>query len=174
MTKIINLSLLSCIAALAATGISVPAFAGGQEIGNDLGKCTSSASGPAVLVTVTGFKNTKGTVRVQAYQSSSSKWLKKGAWINRIETPVSLSGGSMRFCVPLPAAGSYGIAVRHDADANGKSGWNDGGGFTGNPDISLSNLKPDASKTAIRVGNGVTRANVVLNYRHGLSIEPIG
>ena len=87
---------------------------------------------------------------------------------------MRLSGDSMRFCVPLPAAGSYGIAVRHDADANGKSGWNDGGGFTGNPDISLTNLKPDASKTALRVGNGVTQARVVLNYRQGLSIEPIG
>ena len=174
MPKIGNIPLVTGAIALAAASVATPALAGGQEIANDLSKCGASASTPAMLVTVTGFKNTKGTVRVQAYRSSSSKWLKKGAWINRIETPVRLKNGSMQFCVPLPAAGSYGVAVRHDADANGKSGWNDGGGFTGNPDISLTNLKPDASKTALRVGSGVTRATIVMNYRQGLSIEPIG
>jgi hypothetical protein len=65
------------------------------------------------------------------------------------------------------------VAVRHDADANGKSGWNDGGGFSRNPKISLIDLKPTLNEVAIPVGNGVRPVNVVLNYRRGLSIGPV-
>ncbi len=79
----------------------------------------------------------------------------------------------MLFCMPFPVKGSYSIAVRHDLDGNGKSGWNDGGGFSGNPDISLTNLKPSVRKTQVVVGNGIKRIKVVLNYRQGLSIEPL-
>ncbi len=172
MFKFSNIALIGSGAALALAAASVPAYAQNQKISNDMSKCAGSA-GPAVLVEVYGFKETKGRVRVQAYESTSGKWLKKGAWINRIDVPVNASNGKMRFCVPLPKAGTYGIAVRHDMDGNGKSGWNDGGGFSGNPDISLTNLKPSASKTALRVGNEVVRTKVVLNYRSGLSIEPI-
>ena len=172
MFKFSNLALIGGSAALALAAASVPANAQKQEISNDMSKCSGNA-GPAVLVEVRGFKETRGRIRVQAYEGTSGKWLKKGAWINRIDVPVRTSGGKMRFCVPLPKAGTYGIAVRHDIDGNGKSGWSDGGGFSGNPDISLTNLKPSAGKTALRVGNGVTRTNVVLNYRQGLSIEPI-
>jgi uncharacterized protein (DUF2141 family) len=71
-------------------------------------------------------------------------------------------------------AGAYAVAVRHDADGNGKSGWNDGGGFSNNPRLSLTNLKPSWRRVAIDVGNGVKPVNVVLNYRHGLAIRPVG
>ncbi len=172
MLKFSNLDLVGGGAAVVLALSPLPALAQNQEIGNDMSRCNGGDS-PAVLVEVRGFKESKGRIRVQSYEGTSGKWLKKGAWINRIDTPVRTSGGKMRFCVPLPKAGTYGIAVRHDLDGNGKSGWSDGGGFTGNPDISLSNLKPSASKTAIRVGNGVTRTNIVLNYRQGLRIEPI-
>ncbi|WOE75706.1 DUF2141 domain-containing protein [Alterisphingorhabdus coralli] len=148
------------------------AMAQRQKISNDMGKCSSSASGPAVLVEVVGFKNANGRIRVQSYSATKAKWLKKGQWINRIDTRVALRSGKMRFCVPVPANGNYGIAVRHDTDGNGKSGWSDGGGFSRNPDISLTNLKPSVKKTSISVNGGVRRITVVLNYRQGLSIEP--
>lgn len=149
-------------------------FAQRQEISNDMGKCAAGAAGPAVHVQVTGFKEATGRIRVQAYSSDKNKWLKSGQWINRIDVPVSVKGGGMNFCVPLPSAGNYGIAVRHDMNGDGKSGWNDGGGFSNNPDISLLNLKPSAGKTKLSVGKGVTRISVVLNYRQGTAIEPIG
>ena len=57
---------------------------------------------------------------------------------------------------------------------NGRSGWNDGGGFSGNPHLSLVNLKPSYRKVAVNVGNGVRPVDVVLNYKRGLSIGPIG
>jgi uncharacterized protein (DUF2141 family) len=63
--------------------------------------------------------------------------------------------------------------VRHDVDGSGKSGWNDGGGFSRNPRISLSSLKPRFRDVVISVGDAVQPIDVVLNYRKGLSIKPI-
>lgn len=167
------------LAFVAAGGIAVAASvavasAHGQEITNDMRKCAAGATGPALQVEVSGFKAATGRVRVQAYPATKASWLEKGAWINRIDSAVTPRGGKMTFCVPLPDSGTYGIAVRHDVDGSGKSGWNDGGGFSNNPKLSLLSLKPSASKTAIRVGSGVTRISVVLNYRQGMSIKPIG
>lgn len=165
-----------CKTAVAGALIMVPAtgFAQREKISNDMSKCAANAAGPAVHVQVSGFKEAKGRIRVQAYPSVQGKWLEKGAWINRIDASVAPKGGTMDFCVPLPKAGSYGIAVRHDVNGDGSSSWSDGGGFSGNPKISLLNLKPSASKTALAVGNGVTRISVVLNYRQGTLIKPIG
>ena len=89
-----------------------------------------------------------------------------------IDLPVTRAG-AMRVCVPVEQPGSYAIAVRHDMDGNGNSGWNDGGGFSRNPDISLTNLRPRASAVAINVGRTTLPINVVLNYRFGLSIRPV-
>lgn len=153
---------------------STAGFAQRQEISNDLSKCSLGASGPAVMVKVSGFKSLTGRVRVQSYAADKDKWLKSGKWINRIDTPISTKSDVMSFCMPVPSAGNYGIAVRHDINGDGSSGWNDGGGFSNNPDISLLNLKPSVNKSKITVGRGVTRISVVLNYRQGTSIEPIG
>ena len=79
----------------------------------------------------------------------------------------------MRICVALPRAGSYAVAVRHDVDGNGRSGWSDGGGFSRNPDISLTNLRPRYQNVAVNVGDGPLPVRVVLNYRFGLSIRPV-
>lgn len=156
----------------AALVIPAPAMAQRQKISNDMSKCAAGSRGPAVLVEVVGFKEAKGRIRVQSYNATKEKWLKKGQWINRIETSVAPRGDKMRFCVPVPSSGNYGIAVRHDLDGNGKSGWSDGGGFSGNPDISLTNLKPSVNKTRIAINSGVQKISVILNYRQGLSIEP--
>lgn len=167
------------LAIVAAGGIAVAAgvpvaSAQRQEIANDLRKCAAGSPGPAVHVEVRGFKAATGRVRVQTYPATKARWLEKGAWISRIDTPVSPNDGKMAFCLPVPEAGAYGIAVRHDVDGSGKSGWNDGGGFSNNPSLSLLSLKPSAGKTAIRVGSGITRISVVLNYRQGVTIKPIG
>lgn len=164
-------SMLAVLLLVMAVMIPAPAMAQREKIANDMSKC-ASGNGPAVLVEVVGFKAAKGRIRVQSYSATKAKWLKKGQWINRIDVPVALSGDKMRLCMPVPASGNYGIAVRHDLDGNGKSGWNDGGGFSGNPDISLTNLKPSVKNTRIAI-NGVRKITVVLNYRQGLSIEPL-
>jgi uncharacterized protein (DUF2141 family) len=158
----VALSLLSMGALFAAA----PAWAHGQEITNDLERCGASARGPAVLIDVRGFVAATGTVRVQSYPATREAWLAKGEWLNRIDTPVRLTNGTMRFCMPIPEQGRYGIAVRHDRDGDGKTDISrDGGGFSNNPSISIFNLgKPSVEKAAFAAGPGVTRITITLKY----------
>ena len=80
---------------------------------------------------------------------------------------------SLDICLPLPAAGQYSVAVRHDSNANKRSDWNDGAGFSRNPRLSLLG-RPSFAATAVAVQRGPTRLNVVINYRSGMSVGPIG
>ena len=166
------LKMMLTIAAGALAAVA-PATAAQAALGPDAASCKSGASNPAVLVSVNGFKHRGGKLRVQLYGSNPADFLAKGKKLRRIDLPVTGSG-PMRVCVAVPKPGKYAIAVRHDADNNGKSGWSDGGGFSRNPSISLFDLKPKHSEVAIPVGNGVKPVDVVLNYRQGLSIKPIG
>ena len=81
------------------------------------------------------------------------------------------------FACPFPKAGRYAISVRHDANGNGKSDRADGGGFSGNPAVSLGDLafkrKPDLGKVAFAVGGDPKVVPVVLRYVQGLSFKPI-
>ena len=152
--------------ALAAAGMATAAPAAAQyreKIANDMGECRAD-SGPAVMVTVSGIKASSGTLRIQSYRATSAEWLKKGRWINRIEAPAR--SGTMTFCLPMPAAGSYGIAVRHDLNANGKTDISqDGGGMSNNPSINIFNLgKPSVDKTAFSVGNAVKTIRIQMKY----------
>jgi uncharacterized protein (DUF2141 family) len=152
--------------ALAALGLATAAPAVAQyrqEVRNDVRQCAGQA-GPAVLVTVNGVSSSSGVVRVQAYRATAGDWLQKGRWLSRIEEPAR--AGTMTFCVPLPAAGSYGIAVRHDANGNGETDLRqDGGGMSNNPSINIFNLgRPSHTSTAIPVGNTVSSIRIRMRY----------
>lgn len=150
----------------AALVAASPVMAHGQEISNDLERCGADARGPAVLVDVRGFVAATGKVRIQSYPATRAAWLAKGEWLSRIDTAVKPANGVMRFCVPVPKSGEYGIAVRHDRDGNGKTDISrDGGGFSNNPAISIFNLgKPGVEKAAFHVGPGVTKITINLKY----------
>ena len=165
------LKLIAGSAALIA--LIAPAAVAHAALGPDAAACSTGSNRPAVLVNVSGFKNRAGSVRVQLYGANPGDFLAKGKKLRRIDLPVTRSG-VMDVCVAVPGPGTYAVAVRHDADANGKSGWSDGGGFSNNPRINLLSPKPSHRAVAISVGRGVKPINVVLNYRSGLSIRPIG
>ncbi|MDB5716061.1 MAG: hypothetical protein JWO15_3458 [Sphingomonadales bacterium] len=141
-------------------------------LGSDAAVCQNPAAS-AVLVRVEGFKQRTGVLRVQLYGANPADWLAKGKKLRRVELPVTPSG-YMDVCIEVPGPGKYAIAVRHDLDGNGKSGWDDGAAFSRNPSISLFHLKPDFAKVVIPVGQAPHSIAVVLNYRDGLSIRPIG
>jgi uncharacterized protein (DUF2141 family) len=154
---------LSAVALVAA----VPAGAQYRErIANDMSQCRGG-EGPAVLVTVDGVKAARGLIRVQSYRATAADWLQKGHWVNRIEVPAR--AGTMTFCMPMPAAGSYAVAVRHDLNGNGSSDLTtDGGGMSNNPSINIFNLgKPSYTKTAFPVGNGVKSIRIQMRYMRG-------
>lgn len=160
MLKFAAVSALS----IAILSLSVPAYAGGQKIGNDLNKCRNG-NGPAVLVKVSGVKAATGNMRVQTYRGIKSEWLKTGAWLHRVEVPART--GNMQFCLPISEAGNYAVAIRHDINDNGKTDiFGDGGGMSNNPSISIFNLgKPSYKKTRFVVGDDVKSINIKMKYR---------
>jgi uncharacterized protein (DUF2141 family) len=160
-------------AALFAGVLALPAAPAAAALGPDAAACSAGANRPAMLVSVNGFKNRVGKLRIQLYGGDPKTFLERGAKLKRIDLPVTRSG-AMNVCVAVPRSGTYAIAVRHDADNNGKTNWNDGGGFSNNPHLSLFKLKPSARAVSVAVGGGVKVVPVVLNYRSGLTIAPIG
>lgn len=154
------------LVAMVAGGVAIasPAYAQyRQTISNDLSKCSSSSSS-AVKVTVRGIESSSGKIRVQAYKGTKADWLTKGRWLKRIET--SARSGTMSFCVPVSGPGTYGIAVRHDTNGNGKTDISkDGGGMSNNPSINIFNLgKPSYTKTRFTVGEGVRAITITMKY----------
>jgi len=152
--------------------LTLAAPAQAMVLGPDAAVCAPGSSAPAALVTVDGFKAHTGNLRVQVYGPNPDEFLEKGKWLKRIDLPVTRDG-PMQICVALPHAGNYAIAVRHDVNGTGKSDWNDGGGFSRNPRLSLFSLKPAHSAVVMGFGAVPKPVNIVLNYRQGLSIGPI-
>lgn len=150
--------------ALAAASLAVPAQAAyRQVIPNNEAKCRPG-NGPAVWLTVDGVKASSGKVRVQLYRATAAEWLEKGKWLYRMEAPAK--AGRMTFCMPVPKAGSYGIAVRHDVNGNGSTDiTSDGGAMSNNPSINIFNLgKPSYKKTAFSIGSEVKSMSVSMRY----------
>lgn len=147
-----------------------PAFADPRETSpND--KSCENPSLTTMTVRVTGLKNGSGKVRVQAYGPGGADFLDKGKWVRRVDMPLN-GRRSVDVCVPLPRPGQYAFIVRHDSNANRKSDWNDGGGFSRNPKLSLMG-RPSFAQTAISAAKGQGRTTIVVNYRQGLSVKPI-
>ncbi|WP_439534040.1 DUF2141 domain-containing protein [Polymorphobacter sp.] len=161
-----------CGAAVAALLSTLPlAPAAAAVLGTDASACAPGARGPAMLVTITGFKDRDGNLRVQYYPAEEEDYLGSGRYIRRQEMPVT-PNGDMQVCLTLPAPGDYVMVALHDRNADGKlSVWGDGIGFSNNPKIPLG--KPPLKNTRYTAGPGVNQMNIVLNYMHGLSVRPI-
>jgi len=161
---------LKMIARAAGLALALGAAPGAaQAMSGDVAACRGGGDG--ILVTVDGFRARTGNIRVALYNNAAT-FLERGHTLRKIDVPVP-RGGAMRICIAPPGPGRYAVAVRHDLDGNGRSGWNDGAGFSRNPDISLARLRPRFDNVAIAAGRGVTPVRVVLNYRYGLSIRPV-
>ena len=155
-----SIAVAGLTSAIALAGVS-PAQAG-QKLSNNLSRCNGSAA--SVLVNVSGVKSSTGTLRVQLYRGTSSDWLQKGKWLNRIEIPAR--AGSMKVCMPTPGVGVYGIAIRHDVNGNGDTDISqDGGGMSNNPSINIFNLgKPSYKKTQFNLGKGGKTISIKMKY----------
>jgi uncharacterized protein (DUF2141 family) len=161
----------------AVIGLAFPlALAGAPaaaQLGQDAAACRNGGgpTGSAILVNVQGLRSRAGNVRVNVYGDDPARFLGRGQYVRQINVPVTRAG-AMPICVIVPRAGRYAVAVRHDEDGNGRSGWSDGGGFSRNPRVSLTNLRPNFQNVAFNVGRGVAAVNITLLYRYGLSIRP--
>ena len=164
MKTTLSAGLAVAVLASATTAISAGAAAPvyHQKISNEPGRCSGAA--PAVRVNISGITPAHGVLRVQLYRGTAADWLQTGRWLNRIEVPAR--SGSTSVCMPVPGPGTYGIAVRHDVNGNGKTDIrSDGGGMSNNPSINILNLgKPSYSKTAFPVGDGVKTISIQMRY----------
>lgn len=151
----------------AAFGLAMPAEA--KIVGPDATACASGK--PSLLVRVNGLKQPTGTLKLSVYGNNPSVYLKKQGRLRRVKVPVS-GRGPVDVCIAVPGAGRYAVAVHHDLNANGDKDRHDGGGYSNNPRVSLTNLRPPFARTAVSVGRAPTRIDVRLLYVRGLSVGP--
>ena len=166
------------VSAVAAMTVLAGSMAGvsaaSAAIGPHAARCAAGEA--SVVVNVTGFRARTGSLRVQLYAANPRTFLERRQYLVRVDLPVTRSG-DMPVCVPVTVAGRYAISVRHDANGNGRSDRSDGGGFSGNPDVSLLDValrrKPSLARVGFNVGADPVRVNVILNYVNGSSFEPV-
>lgn len=163
-SRIISVLTAAGIAFGLALGLATPAGAQryNQELRHSVAPC--QGEGPAVWMRVMGIKNSTGNIRVNLYRGTAADWMESGRWLNRIEMPAR--EGTMMICMPVPEPGNYAIAIRHDANNNGKTDiTSDGGGMSNNPRINIFNLgRPGVDKTRFSVGRDVVRMNIRMRY----------
>ncbi len=160
---------LGAVAGVALLTLAGPAPLRAGIVGQDAQACASGK--PSILVRVTGFKEPTGEVKVSLYDSNPKRYLARKGKIRKVLVPVR-GGGPLDVCIAVPRPGRYAVAVHHDINRSGKKDRRDGGGYSGNPRVSVTNLKPPFSQTAINVGNAPARVAVRLMYLKGLSIGP--
>jgi uncharacterized protein (DUF2141 family) len=167
--------MLKVQAAFLALALGMASNAEAAIVGPDAAQC-ANGDGPAVLVRVVGLKNRAGAVRVRTFGGSPSTWFSKKSYLKRTEIPTPQSG-AVDMCMPVPRAGVYAVDVRHDVNSNSDTDMADGGGSSGNPEVSMLDVvfgrKPPADKVSFRVGEGVTTVTVVVKYKQGGSFKPI-
>lgn len=171
MLKSVSIPLIAIGAA--AAGLLLPIGAAAAPVGPYASLC--AADKPAVLVRVPRVKSPRGTLSVKLYASNPATFLEKGKYLRKVEVPANRTG-PFEICVPVPSAnGRYAVAVRHEVQ--GEKSRADGGGFSGNPKLSLLDValkrKPSLGAVSFQV-NGQTRVvPVVLNYIQGTTVQPV-
>ena len=144
-----------------------------QILGNDAAACASH-EGPAILVTIDGLKDRKGTLKVELYPGNEQDFLKPDIDLiaakkvfRRIQATPPASG-SAQICIRVPRPGRYALFASHDRDGRDKFNFfSDGAGFPSNSRLGMS--RPKVQAALIDVGAGITGATVHMQYLHGLS-----
>ena len=157
-SRIVLVTSLLALASAAPAGV----------VGPDARACQTGK--PSMLVRVNGFKKPSGTVKLAVYAAEG--YLAKGGKLRKVVVPVR-STAAMDICIAVPKSGRYAVAVHHDVNGNGDKDASDGGGYSGNPRLSLTNLRPPFGRTAVQVGAAPRPVVVTLLYRSGLSIKPV-
>ena len=152
------------------SSLLVASAAGGSSAMAEADSTACGAGKPSVLVRVSGLKRPSGKVKIGVYPADS--YLKKRGTVAK-DTLAVRSTGPLDVCFAVPKPGRYAVAIHHDLNANGGRDINDGAGYSNNPKLSLTNLKPSFRRTAVEVGGATRRVGVVMQYRKGLSVGPV-
>lgn len=80
---------------------------------------TACATHPySMQITVRNVKEAVGTITVDVHDDDPEKFLKSGGKLARIRVPAVQ--GETTFCVTVPGAGIYALALYHDRNGNKK------------------------------------------------------
>jgi uncharacterized protein (DUF2141 family) len=132
--------------------------------------CAQGAPGPAALVTVHGFRDRAGQLRIAVYPANTDDFLAPARYAQRLDTPLS-AAGEMTVCAPVPGPGRYILVALHDRNADGRlSPFRDGVGFSRNPRLGLA--KPPIAAVEVQL-DGVHPFRIELNYLQGLRPAPV-
>lgn len=132
--------------------------------------CAQGATGPAALVTVHGFKDKAGNLRIAVYPANEADFLAPARYAQRLDTPVR-TDGELTVCAPVSSPGRYILVALHDRNADGRlSPFRDGVGFSRNPRLGLA--KPRISAVEVEL-DGVRPFRIQLNYLQGLRPAPV-
>jgi len=137
------------------------------HLGDDGPACAVAAPGPAMRLSVAGFKDNQGILRVQLYSDKPEEYLEKGKKLKRIEVPVPDDAtATAQVCMAVPAPGEYAIIVMHDRNGDGKaSPFSDGFGLPGGEKMKLR--KPKYEEGRVTVGKEVVDIAIDLQYLTG-------
>ena len=161
-------TVLAAAAVMGAMSVSVPAAAQyARVISNDMREC-ASGEGPAVRVTITGLRSSRGNLFVRTYNATDRDWLRSQRYLTRLDARPRQ--GSMTVCVPLDSTGRYAIAVQHDENGNREVDYStDGVGMSNNPRVGSFlgvPTPPGVDRTGFNAGSGVTRITINMQYRN--------
>lgn len=137
-----------------------------QEVGDSpVQEIPCDAQTSSMEITVRNVRDARGTITVDVHDDDPSKFLKSGGKLARIRVPAV--EGETVFCVSVPKAGIYALAVYHDRNANTKldKTWiglpSEPFGLSNNPPMRLS--MPKLKNSAFEVTG--PRTPVVINLR---------
>jgi uncharacterized protein (DUF2141 family) len=159
-----NLRSLIVLPLLAGAATAAP----GAISGSNASACLTGR--PSVLVHISGFKRASGMVKLGVYPAGT--YLQRRGTVSKDKVAIR-SSGPLDVCLPVPGPGRYAVAIHHDVNGNGEKDMSDGAGFSNNPHLSITNLKPSFGRTAVEVGGTPRRVDVILQYRRGLSVGPV-
>lgn len=152
--------------------------ASAEILGPDAAACRPGSGRDALLLTVTGFKNREGTLRVELWPGTEGDFMRdhhqlvaEGKAYHRVTVPVPATGPA-QVCVPLPGPGTYAVGAFHSPSGVRKFNFRtDGATFTRNPRVGIS--RPRAADVAMTFGPGLSESTVTMNYLRGLGFRPI-
>lgn len=160
--------------------LASPHPAAAQVLGPDAAACKPGSGRDAVLLTVDGFKNRQGTLRIELWPGNENDFMRdhhqlvaEGKAYHRVTVPVP-AGGPAQVCVPLPGPGVYALGAFHSPSGVRKFNYRDDGAtFTRNPKVGIFKTKPKASEVAMTFKPGLSESSVTMNYLRGLGFGPI-